>query len=262
MTPRQKLAAICAVPCHTWQDAPAVAADYLKLVSRFGMEESLRSWAEEYVRYHAGRCLWDAEFLTSNYQFDNCLNVGGAPFIFEYLIKTKRHDIDLTSADLNPSRFPRVADTLGINVIACDVEMPSASEFSMGDFQCVAFCEIFEHLRMNLLGTMSFIRTLLAKDGFLYLTMPNGIGISALQRWMRGRTGPDPVSEWTKLQNLGHMGHVREYSYFEAQDVLVQCGFHVEKYLYRHRAGNPGGRFLIGALPILADEIIIIARKN
>ena len=102
MTPRQKLAAVFAVPSHTWQDAPAVVADYLKLVSRFGMEETLRTWAEEYVRYHAGRCLWDAEFLTSNYQFINCINVGGAPFIFEYLIKQKLQQFRFTKSRYRP----------------------------------------------------------------------------------------------------------------------------------------------------------------
>jgi hypothetical protein len=262
MTPRQKLAAVFAVPSHTWQDAPAVVADYLKLVSRFGMEETLRTWAEEYVRHHAGRCLWDAEFLTSNYQFINCINVGGAPFIFEYLIKQKLQHLDLLSLDIDPSRFPHVEDTLGITVVNIDIESPESSNSSLlNRFQCIVFCEIFEHLRIDLLGTMYFLKTLLATDGFLYLTMPNGIGKLALHRWMRGRTGPDPVSEWIKLRDLGHMGHVREYSYAEAHDVLVHSGFHVEKYVYRNKRGSLSDRVLTRAVPILSDEIVIVARK-
>ncbi len=261
MTFREKLAAIFAVPCYSWRDAPAVTADYLKVVSQFGMEDGLRSWAEEYVRYHAGRCLWDVEFLTSNYQFVNCLNVGGAPFIFEYILKNKLHDINLVSVDIDPARFPILEDILGIKVINANIESHKRSTDDLsGQFQCVVFCELFEHLRIDLLSTISLLRTYLAKDGFLYLTMPNGIGKNALQRWMQGRTGPDPVSEWTKLQNLGHMGHVREYSYFEARDVLVHCGFRIERYMYRRNAGDRAGRALTGAIPILADEIVIIAR--
>lgn len=123
MTFREKLAAIFAVPCYSWRDAPAVTADYLKVVSQFGMEDGLRSWAEEYVRYHAGRCLWDVEFLTSNYQFVNCLNVGGAPFIFEYILKNKLHDINLVSVDIDPARFPILEDILGIKVINANISL-------------------------------------------------------------------------------------------------------------------------------------------
>jgi hypothetical protein len=261
MTLREKLAAIFAVPCYSWQDAPAVTAGYLKLVSQFGMEEGLRSWAEEYARYHAGRCLWDVEFLTSNYNFVNCLNVGGAPFIFEYILKNKLRDINLVSVDINPERFPVLGDILGIKVINANIEFHEQStDYLSGQFQCVVFCDLFEHLRIDLLNTISLLRTYLAENGFLYLTMPNGIGKNAQQRWMKGRTGPDPVSEWTKLQNLGHMGHVREYSYFEARDVLVHCGFRIERYMYRRKAGDRAGRVLTGAIPILADEIVIIAR--
>jgi hypothetical protein len=260
MTLRERLAAIFAVPSYAWHDAPTVSADYLELVSQFDMDEGLRFWAREYVRYHTGRCLWDVEFLTSNYQFSNCLNIGGAPYIFEYLLKGRLHEIDLVSIDINPSRFPSAHEVLGIEVINANIEVHKQPiDHLAGRFQCVVFCELFEHLRIDLLSTISLLRTFIAKDGFLYLTMPNGIGMSALQRWMQGRTGPDPVNEWTKLRNLGHMGHVREYSYFEARDVLVHCGFRIEKYMYRRKARDRG-RALAAAIPILADEIVMIAR--
>src|SRR5258708_25861828 len=251
--------------CYGWAAAPDVAADYLKLVPELGLDRELWPWAEKYARNHAGRVLWDVDFLTRNYKFSRCLNIGGAPFVFEYLMKKAHREVEVVSVDLHPNRFRHVERVLGIKVAQLDVERPPAAGVEMvGQFQCVVFCEIFEHLRVDLLKTMSFVRSLLNEDGFMYLTMPNGLGIDALRRNLRrGRTGPDPIKEWSKLVNLGHMGHVREYSYTELRDVLVYCGFQVQRYLYRRKTGDSDRfqRILTRFIPKLGNEIVVVARR-
>jgi hypothetical protein len=269
--PSRRISPPEAPKCYGWAKADDVAADYLKLVPELGLDRKLWSWAEKYARNHAGRVLWDVDFLTRNYEFSRCLNVGGAPFVFEYLMKKAHPEVEVVSLDLYPNRFRHVERVLGIKVAELDVERPCPAAAEMVEqFQCVVFCEIFEHLRIDLLKTMSFIRSLLSKDGFMYLTMPNGLGIAALNRIIRrGRTGPDPIVEWSKLKNLGHMGHVREYSYTELRDVLVHCGFEVQRHLYRRKTGH-SGRFgdklrdrshqvLTRFMPTLGNEIVVIA---
>ena len=253
--------------CYGWGQAKDATADYLKLVPELGLDRKLWLWAENYARYHAGRALWDVDFLTRNYEFSSCLNIGGAPFVFEYLMKKAHPEMEVVSVDLHPNRFRHVERVLGIKVAQLDVERPCPAAAKMvGQFQCVVFCEIFEHLRIDLLKTMSFIRSLLDEDGFMYLTMPNGIGIDALRRIIRhGRTGPDPITEWSKLDNLGHMGHVREYSYTELRDVLEHCGFQVQRYLYRVRFSSSRRRdwplrVLTRLRPKLGNEIVVVAR--
>jgi len=265
-------ASVQSARCYGWVQAQDIAADYLKLLPQLGLEQKLWPWAEDYARYHTGRLLWDVDFLTTSYQFSGCLNIGGAPFIFEYLMKQAHPEIDVVSVDLHPERFPNVEHILGIKVARLDVEQPCAVAAEMiGRFQCVVFCEIFEHLRVDILKTMSFIRSLLGQQGFLYVTMPNGLGIAALLRnILGGRTGPDPIEEWSKLADLGHMGHVREYSYAELRNVLMHCGFRIERYLYRRKAGGSGGlahrlrdqsqRLLTGLVPQLGNEIVAVAR--
>jgi len=253
--------------CYAWAQAKDVTADYLKLVPELGLDRKLWPWAENFARNHAGRLLWDVDFLTRNYEFSRCVNVGGAPFIFEYLMKKARPEMEVVSVDLNPDRFRHVDRVLGIKVAQLEVERPcSAAAERLGQFQCVVFCEIFEHLRIDLLKTMSFVRSLLSEDGFVYLTMPNGLGIDALSRIIRrGRTGPDPIKEWSKLDNLGHMGHVREYSYVELCDVLAHCGFRVQRHLYRrkiehYKLRDWSIRMLTRFMPKLGNEIVVVAR--
>ncbi len=253
--------------CYAWAPAKDVTADYLKLVPELGLERKLWPWAEAYARNHTGRLLWDVEFLTRNYEFSRCLNIGGAPFVFEYLMNKARPEVEVVSVGLYPDRFRDVERVLGIKVAELDVERPGAGAAdTLGQFQCVVFCEIFEHLRIDLLKTMSFVRSLLNEDGFMYLTMPNGLGIDALTRIIRrGRTGPDPIKEWSKLDNLGHMGHVREYSYAELCDVLAHCGFRVQRHLYRrkiehYKLRDRSIRMLTRLVPKLGNEIVVVAR--
>jgi len=234
----------------------------------------MQLWGEGYVHGHAGRLLWDVDFLSKNYRFDNCLNVGGAPFLFEYLIRKSQPELKLVSLDLAPYRFPLVSKILRTEIIQLDIEQGNALEVAdLGKFQCIVFCEIFEHLRINLLRTVSLLGNLLDQDGILYLTTPNGVGLSAwMSKLIKGRTGPDPVQEWRKLSQIGHMGHVREYSSREVEEVLREAGLRVAKTFFRRQSTLRGTvrskiRETIQVLatnivPSLGDEIGIVARRS
>jgi hypothetical protein len=259
------------VKCATWSDASEVTADYSKIIPKFRSNEQLRNWAQEYVSDHAGRCRWDVDFLIKNYKFSSCLNVGGAPFIFEYLIKNARPDLAMVSLDLDPTRFPEAERVLNVKIVQTDIENPDPiATRKLGQFECVVFCEVFEHLRMNIFGTMSLLRDLLAEGGILYLTTPNGLGLFGMRQYLRGRTGSDPVNEWSKLTGIGHMGHVREYSRKEVCDVLRHCGFVVGTHLYRRsrhwgtvrsKMMNIAKALVTTGLPWLGDELVFVLRK-
>jgi hypothetical protein len=260
--------------CYRWGPAPEIVDDYLRLAHQLPVQSGMQKWIDDYVLQHAGRVLWDVEFLLSNFAIHNVINIGGAPFLFEYLMKKARPDLDIISIDLQQGRFPGADKALGIKTIELDVERENDPAGKLqGQFQCVVFCEIFEHLRINLSGTMSFVRSLIADGGFIYLTTPNGLGIGAIcSHLMHGRTGPDPAAEWSKLEQLGHMGHVREYSYVEVHDVLDRAGFDIEWHCYRRgnrRSGSAASRIadwsaraLTRLVPRLGNEIVAVARRK
>src|SRR5260370_22463319 len=94
-----------AAKCYGWAASPDVTADYLKLVPELGLERELWPWAEKYARNHAGRGLWDVDFLTRNYKFSRCLNIGGAPFAFAYLMQKARPGGECVSVDVQSNRL-------------------------------------------------------------------------------------------------------------------------------------------------------------
>lgn len=255
--------------CYSWGAAPKIIDEYLPLLAEFGAPLDMLAWAKNFVASHSGRCLWDVQFLASNHAFDNCLNIGGAPFLFEYLLRRLMPKVEVISVDLAPDRFPYAQEVLGIRVVQTDIEAYTSEILdAIGPFDCVVLCEVFEHLRIDLIGTVTRLRDLLMKGGILYVTTPNGSRLSALYKYLlHGRTGPDPVAEWSKLREIGHMGHVREYSFTEIRDVLAHCGLTVEKCLFRRmRYGSRLPDYKMEAvtwvLPSLGDELVIVARRS
>jgi SAM-dependent methyltransferase len=241
---------------------PEFAAEFAAILPGFGASPDLTEWAAGYARLHAGRCHWDAHFVGTRSP-KRCLNIGGAPYLFECALKKQFPAIDQTSVDLAPERFPNAAAMIGMQTVRADIEI--AAPQVAGKFDFIVFTEIFEHLRIDILATMARVRDLLADNGRLYLTTPNGLSLDAWRtRLVRDRTGPALVDEWSKLTRLGHMGHVREYSATEVEEVLRHCGFAIEERQYRVQRTTPRPRrdLLLKLRPALAEEILIVARRG
>ena len=243
-------------------ERPDLVAEYVPLLQRMGCDTQILAWAEDYVRQHAGRIASDVDYLTARYHVTRCLNVGGAPFLFEYLLRKQLPTVGLASLDLDPERFPQASALLGIDILPIDIEAAREEATALaGKFDCVVLCEIFEHFRLDLLGTIATVRSLLAEGGVLYLTTPNGVSLASLKRVLAGNTGPDPLGEWSKLARLGHMGHVREYSLREVTRVLNASGFRIVSADYRQRDDGSWTRHFAAMRPSLGSEIVLVAER-
>ena len=140
--------------------------------------------------------------------------------------------------------------------------------FADGTFACALLCETFEHLRVDPAFVLSEIHRVLAPDAALVLTTPNVYSLPSVARFLLGRSIADPVEEFGKLRNVGHMGHIREYSAREVARFLQVSGFAVHSIDYRYHANRRGwkGKLLRAAYrlapPRFRREIVIIARKT
>jgi 2-polyprenyl-3-methyl-5-hydroxy-6-metoxy-1,4-benzoquinol methylase len=244
-----------------YDPAPELAAKYIELLPQLRVNPVLAEWAADYARGHAGRCRWDARFVAGELQVHQILNIGGAPYLFEMIVRNEKPEIAVVSVDLEPDRFPGAASTLGIRVICGNIEN---TDWGIAEkFDCIVFAEILEHLRIDLLGTLTRIRDLLKPEGILYLTTPNGLSFwNIFKHFLQGRTGPSPIVEWEKLSRLGHMGHVREYSVTEVRELLTSCGFVVDRTIFRSSKDGrwPLRDLLISRRAAFAGEIVMVAR--
>lgn len=187
-----------------------------------------------YIHFHKDRCIDDALRLARLYPGARILNLGGKPYLFEFIAAELGLQVD--TVDLAPDRNPAEIEALGGNVSQVDIEDSASREsLDLAAYNVICMAEMLEHLRIDLIGTLRFLASRMRGDARLYLTTPNFyFAASFLKMLAQGRSGPDLVGEWRKLDAIGHMGHVREYSRRELDELFHFAGFAIEDFLVRN----------------------------
>ncbi|GLI33410.1 hypothetical protein DAMNIGENAA_08430 [Desulforhabdus amnigena] len=225
----------------------------------------LYSWLNSYVQNQKTRIAFDLDIIKNNIDIDkNILEFGSVPLLLtNALVKT---GYQVTGIDIAPERFNSTIKSLNINIIKCDIERQRLP-IEDNSYDLSVFNELFEHLRINPIFTMSEVLRVLKPSGILLLSTPNlrslkGI-INFLFKNQAFSSSGDIFEEYEKLDKLGHMGHVREYTSDEVVKFLNKVGFNVEKLIFRGRyrlSRIPASMFKL--FPKLNPFITYFARKT
>ena len=176
----------------------------------------------------------------------------------------KRSGFDIEGVDLDPERFGDAISRLGLSVVACDIEREPLP-FEDGSFDAVVFFEIFEHLRINPISTMRDVHRVLRSGGQLLLSTPNLRSFNGLLNFvLRNKSyscTSDVYTQYEKLDTLGHMGHVREYTSREVVEFLARIGFESTRLIFRGGYDDAVRRVVTAAAPTLLPFMTVIARR-
>lgn len=226
-------------------------------------DTALQAWFDRYCEQHYQRLARDLEIVRAHVRPKaRVLEYGAIPLLMTGALAAS--DFDVRAIDIRPERFAAAIDALGLEVIRCDVETDSLP-FARGEFDAVLFNEIFEHLRIDPIFTLREALRVLKPGGVLLLSTPNLRSFRGLRNLILHNRGyavsAGVYEQYAKLETLGHMGHVREYTTDEVVDFLGRIGFRVEKVIYR--GGH--GRGVVGLaerlLPSLRPFFSVVARK-
>ncbi len=219
-------------------------------------------WARRYVAGHLDRLAFDLA-LAERYlpAGASVLDVGALPPLFGAGLRELGFRVH--GLDIDPSRFADVIERLGLEVTRCDVErepIPLAS----GSIDAVVLHEVFEHMRIDLVKTLTEIARVLRPGGRLLVSTPNLTSLGGLRNLLLHgfaySAAEHVYGEYEKLRTLGHMGHVREYSPAEVVDLLERVGLVPEVVVYRGRYRRLG-RAITAVAPILRPFFEVVARK-
>ena len=227
-------------------------------------DPDLADWVTRYRRQHRRRLaadLWILERHAPN--SSRVLECGAVPLLMTGVLAEM--DYDLSALDLAPERFADTIETLGLDVRRCDLER-EPSPFADGTFDVAVFHELFEHLRINPIATLREVRRVLKPGGALLLSTPNLRSFRGLRNLLvhnRGHACSGGIyQQYEKIESLGHMGHVREYTTLEVREFLEHLGFRVERLIYR--GGH--GRGIVGLaerlIPSLRPFFSLVAVKD
>lgn len=247
-----------------WRFAEQDLALLADLAQRIGPDDAdLDGWFAKYFHQHQQRLAADLWILRQHVQpRSRVLEYGAIPLLMTGALAAL--DYDVSAVDIRPERFAAAITDLQLDVTRCDVETEPVP-FANDTFDAVLFNELFEHLRIDPIFTLCEVRRVLKPGGVLLLSTPNlrsFRGIRNLLMRNQGHAAAAGVYEqYEKLETLGHMGHVREYTTREVGEFLGHIGFRLDTLVYR----GGYGKGLVGMAERLAPSLrpffTAVARK-
>jgi 2-polyprenyl-3-methyl-5-hydroxy-6-metoxy-1,4-benzoquinol methylase len=235
---------------------------------RAGMPDSdVKTWSLKYLKSHQNRYLVELNQLESLVKGgDRVLEIGSAPFHMTYLLSKSGYRVN--GWDIGPERFENFIKVNDLTIERVNIETDSVAGRS-NHFDVILFNEVFEHLRMNPIETLQKICSMLVPKGLLMLSTPNLNSFGNLLSFVKGKGFDNPYREFNKLNTIGHMGHVREYTAEQVCLFLENTGFDIQKVRYLDFGNTPRGlnkyailKMIYKSLPSRRPFFQIIARKK
>jgi SAM-dependent methyltransferase len=195
-------------------------------------ESEIRDWNLNYFNGHTSRYREMLKLVDDTYSGGRLLEIGSVPCHLTYLLD--RLGYDVTGVDINPGRVAGFVNRTELKVIQSDIERHQLP-FPDDSFEYILFSEVFEHLRINPINTVEEIHRVLTPGGTLLMTTPNLYALRHRISLARGRgLYASPYKEFKKIEQLGHMGHVRVYSSEEVTEFLEGCGLSIKDIAFRN----------------------------
>lgn len=225
--------------------------------------QELRSWYEAYTNSHSTRLAFDLAMVT-NYakEGQRILEFGSVPPVLTAALKNSNYEVK--GLDIAPERFSKAIKELELEVKKCNVEIESIP-YDDNYFDVIIFNELFEHLRINPIFTLKETLRVLKPGGKLLLSTPNLRSLYGIKNFLFNNLcyscSPGVYSQYEKLETLGHMGHVREYTSKEVVIFLEKIGFSVQELVYRGRFGTGFEQALARLFPSVRPFVSVIGVK-
>lgn len=224
-------------------------------------DPSLLVWHRRYAENQRLRLAVDLDMVAERVpRTDRVIEFGSVPLILTAALT--RGGYRLTGCDLAPERYADPIARLGLEVVKCDIETERLP-FPDASFDAALFNELFEHLRIDPIRTMSEVLRVLRPGGALLLSTPNLRSLGGIRNFVIGNQAYScsggVYEQYRKVAELGHMGHVREYTAREVVEFLEAVGFRVHTLIYRGRYHSLLARTAIRLVPALSPFVSYVA---
>jgi len=228
-------------------------------------DSTIASWNEQFIESHQRRISFDIDYLLEYGSGESIVvDIGCCPPLF--LLSAQNLGFQVSGVDITPDRFSRCIEVENLNVFKCNIETEPLP-FDDETVDVIVLNEVFEHLRINLVYTFSEVFRVLRPNGYLILSTPNLKSLNGILNYVFHNKAyscaADPFESYMQLDRIGHMGHVREYTYIEVCEFLNKVGFASEHVIFRgrYKLGSRWKSFLAKIVPSLSPFMSIVAKK-
>ena len=242
-------------------ESQKIVAEWAQKIA--SIPSDMSSWLDNYLANHQQRIAFDFD-ITTKYMppGSKILELGSVPPLLTASLSSS--DYDVTGVDIAPERLQELFNTLNLNVLKCNIEQDTLPAED-ASFDAVIMNEVFEHLRIDLIFSLSEICRVLKPGGKLFLSTPNLRSLRGIYNFLfRNQCYSCQVgiyAQYSKLRDLGHMGHVREYTTQEVIDFLRKIGFEPSTIIYRGNDHSKIARMVSSVKPSLRPFFSCVAEK-
>jgi len=246
-------------PTEQSLDAIAEVAEFLR-----PDQEDLCSWHDSYVSHHSQRIALDLDIVKTYVTSSNAsvLAFGSLPLLFTAGMANS--GLEVTGCDIAPERYASAIEKANLDVVKCNIEHETLP-FADNAFDGIVFNELFEHLRINPIFTLSEVLRVIKPGAPVMISTPNLRSVEGIRNFLFHNRAyscsADVYDEYAKLEKLGHMGHVREYTTKEVTSFLTKVGFKVTHMLFRGDVDSSWGNWLINYKKSLSPFVSYVAIK-
>lgn len=184
------------------------------------------NWIDGYIENAVQGLYKELEYVKLNIdKSKTVLEYGSAPFVFTKALYLAGYKV--VGTDIAPERFKNFCKlNLDVRKVNYDNESLPVESESIDEIICN---EVFEHMRGNLIKTFEEAHRVLKKGGKIHVATPNVRSIKGIYMFLfKSKScscACDLYHEWNKIETIGHMGHVREYTAQEVKEFMLQIGF-------------------------------------
>jgi SAM-dependent methyltransferase len=223
---------------------------------------------DDYLFDHSRRFASDIDYVTRFVPAGaRILEVGARHYFLTRALLARSYE--MTVLDAYPASDAERTLMPGAEYLQCDLDTDTISA-NDGAFDAVICNEVFEHLRIDLIHSLSELLRVLKPGGRLLLSTPNLRSVTGLYNLLiRGEAYScigDVYENFRYVRNgPGNMGHIREYTSKEVTTFLSKIGFEVEGLIFRSRGCYTRSQrlyhLLTAVCPTLRPFFSVVARK-
>lgn len=222
-------------------------------------DPALREWVAGYARNSRYRLAADLDMVKRHARPGaRILEFGSCPLLLSVALHQMGYDFH--GLDLAPERFANVINEYKLDIRKVNFETQPVP-FESEAFDLVLFNAVFEHLRIDLIATMTEARRVMKTAGTLLLSTPNLRSLRGVwmlfRHQMASHIHPDLYEQYNLLKLYGHMGHVREYTAREVSIFLSKIGLTTREIKFQYFGPPLNNKFPL-ALVAVAERLVCL----
>ncbi|MDH7506181.1 MAG: class I SAM-dependent methyltransferase [Candidatus Thermoplasmatota archaeon] len=142
------------------------------------------------------------------------------------------YNCEVVSVDVTNYLSPKMVRDFELNYILCDIETEIQEIYEKEAYDRILLTEVLEHLYYNPVPTLFNLKSMLKKNGKLFLSTPDMVEWGFIGKYYN-HVGEMPNPKEVKKPEFSSIDeHIYHYTYGECNRIIAESGFKINGFEY------------------------------